>query len=41
MLARGGNYLWWAADEDRMRGRHGSLTQAEMLVPLLAARLDA
>ncbi len=41
VLARGGNYLWWAADEDRMRGRHGSLTRDEMLVPLLAARLDA
>jgi hypothetical protein len=41
VLSRGQAYLWWAADENRMRGRHGSLTQAEMLVPLLAARLDA
>ena len=35
-----GHALWWAADEDKMRGRHGSLTRAEMLVPLLMARLD-
>jgi Type I phosphodiesterase / nucleotide pyrophosphatase len=41
VLARNGAYLWWAADENRMRGRHGSLTRAEMLVPFLAARLDA
>ena len=41
VLSRGAAYLWWAAEENRMRGRHGSLTQAEMLVPLLAARLDA
>jgi hypothetical protein len=41
VLARGQAYLWWAADENRMRGRHGSLTREEMLVPFLAARLDA
>ena len=41
VLARNSAYLWWAADEDRMRGRHGSLTRDEMLVPLLVARLDA
>jgi hypothetical protein len=28
------------ADALRLRGRHGSLTPAEMLVPLLAMRLD-
>jgi len=41
VLSRGSAYLWWAADENRMRGRHGSLTRDEMLVPFLAARLDA
>ncbi len=41
VLARGQAYLWWAADENRMLGRHGSLSRDEMLVPLLAARLDA
>jgi hypothetical protein len=41
VLARNSAYLWWAADEDRMRGRHGSLTRDEMLVPFLASRLDA
>ena len=41
VLSRDDSYLWWAASENRMLGRHGSLTRAEMLVPLLAARLDA
>jgi len=41
VLSRGDAYLWWAANENRMLGRHGSLTPDEMLVPLLAARLDA
>ena len=41
VLARRDAYLWWAADDNRMRGRHGSLTRDEMLVPLLMARLDA
>ena len=41
LLARGDAYLWWAAKENEMLGRHGSLTRDEMLVPLLAARLDA
>jgi Type I phosphodiesterase / nucleotide pyrophosphatase len=41
VLARDDAYLWWAANENRMLGRHGSLTRDEMLVPLLAARLDS
>ena len=41
VLSRGPAYLWWAANENKMLGRHGSLTRDEMLVPLLAARLDA
>jgi hypothetical protein len=41
VLSRDQAYLWWSADENRMRGRHGALSRAEMLVPFLAARLDA
>jgi hypothetical protein len=28
-------YLWWANQENTLRGRHGGLTEDEMLVPLL------
>jgi hypothetical protein len=41
VLSRGQAYLWWASNDDRMLGRHGGLTREEMLVPFLAARLDA
>ena len=37
--ARGDHYLWWAQKENRMLGRHGGLSSAEMLVPLYAVRL--
>lgn len=40
MLSRGHAYLWWPVKENHMRGRHGGLSQEEMLVPLLACRLD-
>jgi hypothetical protein len=40
LLARGSSYLWWAAGDNLLRGRHGGLTQDEMLVPFVAARLD-
>jgi predicted AlkP superfamily pyrophosphatase or phosphodiesterase len=33
-------YLWDRVDKPEMRGRHGGLGEKEMLVPLLAARLD-
>jgi hypothetical protein len=33
-------YLWWAEKENPLIGRHGGLSEDEMLVPLLAARLD-
>jgi len=39
-LARGAAYLWWDDKPNRLIGRHGGLSRAEMLVPLLAARLD-
>ena len=37
--ARGAAYLWWAAKENELHGRHGGLSAEEMLVPLLAVRL--
>lgn len=36
-----GGFAVSKADLDRLAGRHGALTDREMLVPLLAARLDA
>ena len=36
-LAQGSSYLWWAAKENILLGRHGGLTEQEMLVPLVAA----
>jgi hypothetical protein len=39
VLSRGENYLWWAAKDNLLVGRHGSLTPEEMLVPFLVARL--
>jgi hypothetical protein len=38
--ASGQAYLWWAASENKLLGRHGGFTRQEMLVPLLAVRLD-
>lgn len=40
LLARGPHRLWERNDPPKMLGLHGSLTPEEMLVPLLAARLD-
>jgi hypothetical protein len=40
-IARGEAYLWWPEKENDMYGRHGGLSEAEMLVPLLASRLDS
>ena len=39
-LARGEASLHWGYKEPKLRGRHGGLTPEEMLVPLLAVRLD-
>jgi len=45
LIARDGNRLTMKKEEKeegyQLRGRHGSLTPDEMLVPLLVARLDA
>ncbi len=38
-LADGDAYLWWAPKPNPIYGRHGGLSEDEMLVPFLAARL--
>jgi hypothetical protein len=35
LIAQDNAFLWWAERENSMLGRHGGLTSAEMLVPLL------
>ncbi len=40
-LPRGDYYFWDRNDASKLRGRHGGLAEEEMLVPLIAARLDA
>jgi len=40
-IAQSNGYLWWAAKENPLLGRHGSVTPDEMLVPILMIRLDA
>ena len=37
--AKGNAYWWWASKENPLIGRHGGLSEQEMLVPFLAARL--
>jgi hypothetical protein len=32
-------YLWWSPKPNPLLGRHGGLSEAEMIVPLLAVRL--
>jgi predicted AlkP superfamily pyrophosphatase or phosphodiesterase len=38
-VARGKAYWWWAAKENPLIGRHGGMSQEEMLVPFLAIRM--
>jgi hypothetical protein len=40
VIPTGKMYLWWAAGENILLGRHGGLHPDEMLVPFLAARLE-
>lgn len=40
VFARKQAYLWWGAVENPLIGRHGGLTEQEMVVPFLAGRLD-
>ncbi len=37
--ARGNAFWWWANKDNPLIGRHGGLSEEEMLVPFLAARL--
>lgn len=39
-VARGDAYLWWAPKPNPMAGRHGGLSEREMLVPFYALPLD-
>jgi hypothetical protein len=39
VITHGDAYLWWAAKENPLIGRHGGLSTEEMLVPLVAIRL--
>jgi len=41
LLPRGNQILWERNDPPRLVGRHGALNAQEMIVPLLAARLDS
>ena len=38
-VARGKAYWWWASKENPLIGRHGGMSEEEMLVPFLAARM--
>ncbi len=40
VIAKGDAYLWWADKPNPLTGRHGGLSDQEMIVPFLAARLD-
>lgn len=40
VIGRERAYLWWAEKENPLLGRHGGTSAEEMLVPLLAVRLD-
>ncbi len=39
-LAKGDAYLWWASKPNPMAGRHGGLSEREMLVPFYALPLE-
>jgi hypothetical protein len=39
LLARGNSYLWWAPKDNPIIGRHGGLSEDEMLVPFFAIHL--
>lgn len=39
ILARNHHYLWWSDEENPLIGRHGGLTELDMIVPFLVAPL--
>jgi hypothetical protein len=40
-ISQRNGYLWWASKENPLLGRHGSVTEEEMIVPILMIRLSA
>ncbi len=39
LLARDSNYLWWSDEENPLTGRHGGLSELDMIVPFVAIPL--
>ncbi len=39
LVSQGDAYLWWSSKPNPLLGRHGGLSEEEMVVPLLAVRL--
>lgn len=39
VLAKNNNYLWWSEEENPLIGRHGGLTELDMIVPFVAISL--
>lgn len=39
MLAQDNNYLWWSDEENPLIGRHGGLTELDMIVPFVSVLL--
>lgn len=39
MLAKDNNYLWWSDEENPLIGRHGGLTEMDMVVPYVSVLL--
>jgi hypothetical protein len=40
VISQGDAYLWWSPKPNPLLGRHGGLSEEEMVVPLLAMRLE-
>jgi hypothetical protein len=40
VVSQGDAYLWWSSKPNPLLGRHGGLSEEEMVVPLLAMRLE-
>ncbi len=39
LLAKNNNYLWWSDEENPLIGRHGGLSELDMIVPFLSVAL--
>ena len=40
VISQGDAYLWWSPKPNHLLGRHGGLSEDEMIVPLLVTRLE-